>query len=159
MLEPEDLSLEPEELKSLPEADRMVPGPRSIEDRLEQGRKMWDCYGPAWTLISKQIGKERDQRRHELFLMDRRKIKLEEWRKRLEQMQYDLTIREGRILESEAFLPLAKKLQEMKLTLEEALPWLETIHEKAEVENVDIRTAAGTIGSGIEVISTIWGLG
>ena len=167
VLEPEDLVLDKVELESIseksiepvPEAGRTVPGPRSIEDILEQERVAWDYYGPAWMRILNQMKKEKDQRRHELFLMDRRKIKLEEWRKRLEQMQYDLTIREGRILESEAFLPLAKKLQEMKLTLEEALPWLETIHEKAEVENVDIRTAAVTIGSGIEVISTIWGLG
>ena len=30
----------------------------------------------------------------------------------------------------------------MKLALEDALPWIETIREKAEAENVDIRTTA-----------------
>ena len=30
----------------------------------------------------------------------------------------------------------------MKIGLEEAIPWLETIHEKSEVERVDQRTAA-----------------
>ena len=75
-------------------------------------------------------------------MIDRRKQKLSEWKKRLEQMQYDLTIREARILESESFLPLASQLQEMELALEDALPWIETIREKAEAENVDIRTTA-----------------
>ncbi|MGC2680411.1 MAG: hypothetical protein WA323_00995, partial [Candidatus Nitrosopolaris sp.] len=46
-----------------------------------------------------------------LMVIDRRKQKLSEWRKRLEQMQYDLTARESRILESESFLPVARQLQ------------------------------------------------
>ena len=168
VLEPDDLSLDKVELETSMQVEKSIdeklepeelPVPEveaeTIESKLEQGRKMWDC----WTRVSNQISKEKDQRRHQLFLMDRKKVKLEEWRKRLEQMQYDLTTREGRILESEAFLPLAKQLQEMKLTLEDALPWIETIRENAEVENVDIRTAACTIGAGIEAISTIWGTG
>jgi len=53
-----------------------------------------------------------------------------------------LAARESRILESESFLPLVRQLQEMKLALEDALPWIETIREKAEAENVDIRTTA-----------------
>jgi hypothetical protein len=101
-----------------------------------------DYYGPAWMGILKQIRREKDQRRHELLVIDRRKQKLSEWKKRLEQMQYDLTARESRILESEAYLPLARQLQQMKLALEDALPWIETIREKAEAENVDIRTTA-----------------
>ena len=92
--------------------------------------------------ILKQIRREKDQRRHELLVIDRRKQKLSEWKKRLEQMQYDLTARETRILESEPYLSLARQLQEMKLALEDALPWIETIREKAEAENVDIRTTA-----------------
>jgi hypothetical protein len=88
--------------------------------------------------ILKQIRREKDQRRHELLVIDRRKQKLSEWRKRLEQMQYDLTARESRILESESFLPLARQLQEMKLALEDALPWIETINEVAQIQNMDI---------------------
>ena len=57
-------------------------------------------------------------------------------------MQYDLTAREGRILESEPYLSLAKKLQEMKLTLEDALPWIETINEVAQIQNTNINHAA-----------------
>jgi hypothetical protein len=115
---------------------------KSIDEKLEQERVAWDYYGPAWMRIIKQIRREKDQRRHELLVIDRRKQKLSEWRKRLEQMQYDLTARETRILESEPFLALARQLQEMKLALEDAVPWIETIREKAEAENVDIRTTA-----------------
>ncbi len=57
-------------------------------------------------------------------------------------MQYDLTAREGRILESEPYLSLAKKLQEMKLKLEEALLWIETINEVAQMQNTAIKHAA-----------------
>jgi hypothetical protein len=115
---------------------------KSIYKKLEQERVAWDYYGAAWMRILNQIEKEKGQRRHELFLIDCRKRKLEEWRKRLEQMQYDLTAREGRILESEPYLSLAKKLQEMKLTLEDALPWIETINEVAQIQNTDINHAA-----------------
>jgi predicted RNase H-like nuclease (RuvC/YqgF family) len=122
---------------------KVYPGnPRSIEERFEREREAWRYYGQAQTRILNQIGKEKYQRRHELLLIDRRKSKLEEWRKRLEQMQYDLTTREDRILESEPYLSLAKKLQEMKLSLEDALPWIETINEVAQMQNMDIKSAA-----------------
>jgi hypothetical protein len=75
-------------------------------------------------------------------MIDRRKQKLSERKKRLEQMQYDLTARETRILDSGPYLPLARQLQEMILALEDALPWIETIREKAQAENVDIRRTA-----------------
>src|SRR5215472_14749011 len=127
---------------SIEGAETSVSVEKSIHDKLEQERIAWDYYGPAWMRILNQIRREKDQRRHELLVIDRRKQKLSEWKKRLEQMQYDLTIREARILESESFLPLASQLQEMKLALEDALPWIETNREKAEAENVDIRTTA-----------------
>ncbi len=141
VLEPEDLSLEPEELKS-------VPKPRSVQDEVErelriEGGRAWEYYGAAQTRILNQIAKAKDQRRHELLVLASRKQKLSEWSKRLEQMQYDLTARESRILESESFLPLARQLQEMKLTLEDALPWTETIREKAaQMQNMDTKAAA-----------------
>ena len=43
--------------------------------------------------ILNEIRREKYQRRHELLVIDRRKHKLSEWKKRLEQMQYDLTVR------------------------------------------------------------------
>ena len=70
-------------------AETSVSVEKSIHDKLEQERIAWDYYGPAWMGILKQIRREKDQRRHELMVIDRRKQKLSEWRKRLEQMQYD----------------------------------------------------------------------
>ena len=129
-----------------------------VEERLEQEKIAWDYYGPAWMRVLKQIRREKDQRRHELFVIDRRKEKLSEWKKRLEQMQYDLTAREARILESEAYLPLARQLQEMKLALEEALPWIESIREKAEAENIDHKTAAVQIVQELRLYRQFGGL-
>ena len=37
---------------------------------------------------------------------------------------------------------MAKQLQNLGIGMEEALPWIETILEKAKAENVDIRTTA-----------------
>jgi hypothetical protein len=122
-------------------AETSVSVEKSIHDKLEQERIAWDHYGAAWMGILKQIRREKDQRRHELLVIDRRMQKLSEWRKRLEQMQYDLTARESRILESESFLPLARQLQEIKLALEDALPWIETVKEWAQMQNMDIKTA------------------
>jgi hypothetical protein len=42
----------------------------------------------------------------------------------------------------EPFLPVARRLQDLKMGLEEAIPWLETIVEKAESERIDEKTAA-----------------
>jgi hypothetical protein len=143
VLAPEDLSLEPEELKPVPEASgKSETVHRSIEGRLEQERVAWDYYGPAWMRILNQIRNEKDQRRHELLVIDRRKEKLSEWKKQLEQSESNLTARETRILEAEPFLGVAKQLQSMGIGMEETLPFIETINEVAQIQNMDIKTAA-----------------
>jgi hypothetical protein len=129
-------NVEPEDKVELEEVEK------SIEEKLEMERLAWDSFGPGWTRVQDQIKREKDQRHHELLVIDRRKGKISEWKKRLEQMQYDLTARETRVLESEAFLPLARKLQEMKLALEDVLPWIQTINEVTQIQNMDIKTAA-----------------
>jgi hypothetical protein len=62
--------------------------------------------------------------------------------KQLEQMQYDLSVREVRVKELEPYLSLARKLQEVNLTLEDASPWLETVKEVARTEKLDTATAS-----------------
>ena len=111
-----------------------------------------------WRRMFREINQEKFKRKHELLVIDRRKQKLSEWRKRLEQMQYDLTARESRILESEPFLPLARQLLEMKLALEDALPWIETIRERSEAENVDIRTTAINVAQELRLYRQFGGL-
>jgi hypothetical protein len=114
---------------------------KSIDEKLEEEKAVWPCFGPGWTRVMVQIRNEKDQRHHELLVINRRKQKLSEWEKRLEQMQYDLTAREARTQESEHFLPLARKLREMKLTLEDILPFIQTVNEVAQMQNMDIKNA------------------
>ena len=57
-------------------------------------------------------------------------------------MQHDLTTRENRILELEPYLDLAKKLQEMKLEQEAISPWLDIVKETAQMQKIDIKSAA-----------------
>ena len=73
-------------------------------------------------------------------------------------MQYDLTAREARILESESFLPLARQLQEMKLALEDALPWIETVKEWAQMQNMDIKTAGLSVAQQLRMYRQFGGL-
>jgi hypothetical protein len=73
-------------------------------------------------------------------------------------MQYDLIARESRILESESFLPLARQLQEMKLALEDALPWIETVKEWAQMQNMDIKTAGLYVAHRLRMYRQLGGL-
>jgi len=61
------------------ETNKLTKGPSTpVEERLRREKVAWDCYGPAWMRILKQIRREKDQRRHELLMIDRRKQKLSE---------------------------------------------------------------------------------
>ncbi|MGA9150554.1 MAG: hypothetical protein WBZ36_08250 [Candidatus Nitrosopolaris sp.] len=126
-----------------------VPEPEvksAIECRLEQERNhQWNNYGPAWHSLMNNMKKEKDQRRHELLLLDRRKGKLEEWRKRLDQREQELRVRENRVFEVEPLIPVAHQLQNLRMGIEEVLPWIETIHERVEAEKIDHKTAAAQI--------------
>jgi hypothetical protein len=61
----------------------------------------------------------------------------------------------GRILESEPFLTLARQLQEMKLALEDALPWIETINEVAQIQNMDNKSVGVLVAQELR-LKTIW---
>jgi len=67
---------------------------------------------------------------------------LEKRKHQIEQKEQELRVRETRVFEVEPFLAVAKQLQNLGIGMEEALPWIETILEKAKAENVDIRTTA-----------------
>jgi hypothetical protein len=79
-------------------------------------------------------------RKHEELVIGRRKETLEKRKHQIEQKEQDLRVRETRVFEVEPFLAVAKQLQNLGIGMEEALPWIETILEKAKAENVDIRT-------------------
>jgi hypothetical protein len=116
--------------------------------------------GPVsgWPRILREIKREKAQRHHELLLIERRRQKLEEWKRQIDQSKYDLEVREARCLEVEPFLPVARRLQDLKIGLEEAIPWLETIHEKAEAERVDQKTAAYRLAAELRLYRQIAGI-
>jgi len=78
-------------------------------------------------------------RKHEELVIERRKEMLEKRKQQIEQKEQELRVRETRVFEVEPFLAVAKQLHNLGIGMEEALPWIETIREKAEAENVDIR--------------------
>ena len=100
-----------------------------------------------------QISREKDQRRYELLVIDRRKQKLVEWRKRLEQRESNLKDRESRVFEAEPFLSVAKQLQNLGIGMEETLPWIEILWEKAEAENVDLLNRGVTESQIVQLIN------
>lgn len=114
---------------------KVYPRDPILEDRFDVERRAWDYYGKAHDSIRNEIIKARVQRRHEEFLIDQRK-------KRLDERESNLKDREIKVSEAEPYLIMAKKLQEMKLTLEDTLPWIETINEVAQMQKLDIKDAA-----------------
>ena len=57
-----------------------------------------------------------------------------------------------------AFLPLARQLQEMGLTVQDTLPWIETINEVVQIQRLDIKTAALYIAQGLRFSRQLGGL-
>jgi len=105
-----------------------------------------------------EIKREKAQRHHELLLIERRRQKLDEWKRQIDRVKYELDVREARCLEVEPFLPVARRLQDMKIGLEEAIPWLETIVEKAEAEKIDQKTAAYHVASELRFYRQLAGI-
>ena len=122
------------------------------------------CEGPGlgsvsgWPRILREIRHAKQQRRHELLLIDRRRRKLEEWKKWIDQEKNELAIREARVLEVEPFLPVARWLQDLSIGLDEAIPWIETIQEVAQNEKIDSRTAAYRIAQELRSYRQFGGL-
>jgi len=135
------------------------------EGELEQEKVVWDYYGPAWTKIMQTMRKEKDRRHHELLLIDRRVMgitnrerKLREWKKQLEQRESEITSREQRISEAEPLLSVARRLQSQSTDFETAIPWTETVTEKAEVERIDHKTALVRLAQELKMYRAFGGL-
>ncbi|MGA9149118.1 MAG: hypothetical protein WBZ36_00965, partial [Candidatus Nitrosopolaris sp.] len=113
-----------------------------MEDRFDIERKAWEYCGKTQDRFLNQIMEEKLNMKHEERMDERRKQKLSEWQRRLEERESNLNDREARILEAEPYLPVVKKLQEMKLALEHALPWIEAMKEVSQTQNLNLREAA-----------------
>lgn len=148
VLEPDDkVELESEAVepiqKPVTESNPKKIYPRDpMEDRFDIERRAWDYYGFAWTKIQNRIDLEKQQRHHEFLLIDRRKQKLQEAITEYEQRESNLSDRENRVIEAEPYLPVARQLQDMKLVLEDTLPWIEAMKEAAQTQNLNFREAA-----------------
>jgi hypothetical protein len=118
------------------------------------------CEGSVsgWPSILREIRHAKQQRRHELLLIDRRRKKLEQWKKWIDREKYELAIREARVLDVEPFLPVARRLQDLSIGLDEAIPWIETIQEVAQNEKIDSRTAAYRIAQELRSYRQFGGL-
>jgi hypothetical protein len=122
-----------------------------IERKLDYERDFqWQNYGPAWYSLMKNIQKEKDKRRHDMFLMD---CKI----KRIEEREQELRVRETKV-PPEPFLQLAATLNEMKLTSQDALPWIRIVKKKAETEKVDHQTAAKQIAEELQFYQQLGGV-
>jgi hypothetical protein len=106
----------------------------------------------GWSMVFKEVREAKKQRRDELLLIDRKKRELEEQKRQIDQefrsvdrAKYELDSREAKVCEVEPLLPLARQLQDLGTDINQFLPWVETIHEKAETEKMDLRAAAYSV--------------
>jgi hypothetical protein len=60
----------------------------------------------------------------------------------IDQQKYDLQLRESKLVELEPLIPSVKQLQNMGVTFDLILPYMETINETAVVKSIDLKAAA-----------------
>jgi hypothetical protein len=96
----------------------------------------------GWSMVFGEVMEAKKQRRDELLLIEQKKRELEQQRIQLDRARYDLEIREIRLLEAEPLIPIARQLQDLGTDITQFLPWVETIHEKAQAENIPTLTKA-----------------
>ena len=104
---------------------------QSSEDEYEES-----CMG--WSMVFEQVAEIKKQRRE----LEEKKRELQQQSMQLEQQRYDLEIREIKLLEAEPLIPIARQLQDLGVDINQFLPWIETIHEKAQAENIPTLTKA-----------------
>jgi len=102
----------------------------------------------VWPRLLKQIKHEKNQRRHEILVLERKKkildIREDQINHDLEQLEHtglEISARETRIYEAEPLLSLARQFQSMGLDFDSLLPWIETLREQA-AGGIDFKTAA-----------------
>src|SRR5215831_11894700 len=131
-------------------------------ERYESSR---ETLAGAWSYMHQRARKFKDKIRHENLLIDRRNKRLEEMNIRLRQKEQalflkerDIVIREGKIMEAEPFLSLARRLQNTGLEFDAILPWIETLTEVVQMQRTDPRTAAQYIAYELSAFCKLGGL-
>ena len=121
-------------------------------------RELAEVPNGGWTMrtIILEMNKEKALRKRQLEQIDHRRRVLERKEEQLrherdyiENSRNDLAVRESRVIAVEPLLPLARQLWESKIGFDLLLPWIETIREKAQTENVSMDTAAISVAQEI----------
>lgn len=142
-----------------PETTKKVyPRNPILEERFDIERKAWEYCGKTQDRFLNQIREEKLNMKHEERMDERRKQKLNEWQRRLEQRESNLNDREARNLEIQPYLPVAKKLQEMKLTLNDIGPWVQMIEEVAQTQKITIEQAAISVEKDLSYYQQLGGV-
>jgi len=92
----------------------------------------------GWSMIFEQVMEIKKQRRE----LEQNKKELELRKMQVDRARYDLEIREIKLLEAEPLIPIARQLQDLGTDINQFLPWVETLHEKALAENLPTLTKA-----------------
>src|SRR5215831_9089610 len=110
-----------------------------------EGFLLYSDPAVIWPKLLKQIKREKDQRRHEILVLERKKKILDI---REDQINHDLEQLEGirseisaREAEAEPLLSLAHQFQSMGLDFDSLLPYIESLREQA-ARGIDFKTAA-----------------
>jgi hypothetical protein len=138
--------------------------PLSIED--EKGKGPEEPIIPAtevqdesfMDLVFEQVMESKKQRRDELLLIEQKKKELEQQRMQVDRARYDLEIREVKLLEAEPLIPIARQLQDLGTDINHFLPWVETIHEKAEAEKTNLIAAAYSLAQDLRLYRQFAGI-
>jgi soluble cytochrome b562 len=85
---------------------------------------------------------EREERRKELKLIQRRQQELDEQKRQIENIRQDLEARENKLRSVEDLIPSSKHLKDIGIGFDQALVWIDCIKEVAQKEGIDERTAA-----------------
>src|SRR5215469_18753699 len=108
------------------------------------------------TRMRQKISSEKYLLKHESLIIEQKQKGLDERMKKVEQKERDLVIRETIVSESELFLPIVRRLQNMGLEFEAIIPWIETVTEVAQ--GTDPRIAAQYIAYELSAFSKLGGL-
>src|SRR5215469_15746916 len=111
----------------------------------EEGFLLYSDPAVIWPRLLKQIKHEKDKRRHEILVLERKKKILDIHE---DQINHDLEQLEGirleisvRETEAEPLLSLARQFQSMGLDFDSLLPYIENLREQA-ARGIDYKTAA-----------------
>jgi len=111
----------------------------------KKGFLLYSDPAVIWPRLLKQIKHEKDQRHHEMLVLERKKkildIREDQINHDLEQLEWIRLEISAREAEAEPLLSLARQFQSMGLDFDSLLPYIENLREQA-ARGIDFKTAA-----------------